>query len=208
MSLSEPIALDLELRAFVYRLWNADGACMYVGQHRGIHPAVRINQHRSQPWFGEVDHADFVEILDGDLDIAEKQMIADLEPRYNNGGYYGLHPRAPLPPEDVRAPHDDEDLLFRDFLLRLLEENLGADLWALVKARSEAAGRRAERVMTDSVLDPRTHPVSFDITQPPQQVIARALAEPAADRLRQRLDDLEHRLDILQGILADLLEDS
>lgn len=92
--LSEPISLDLTThpRAWVYRLWNENGDCLYVGQHTGIHPATRIQSHRNQPWWNEVAGADYVEVLEGDLDIAEKQQIHDLNARYNDGGWKRLHP--------------------------------------------------------------------------------------------------------------------
>ena len=84
MKLSEPIPLDLTPQNWVYRLWNADGDCLYVGQHKGIHPVSCVRQHRTQqPWWHEVARADYVEVLEGELDIAEKQQIHDLNPRYN-----------------------------------------------------------------------------------------------------------------------------
>lgn len=98
MNLSDPILLDLKPRAWVYRLWNADGDCLYVGQHRGFNPATRITKHSTtQPWWNEVTRADYVEVLlEGDLDIAEKQQIHDLNARYNRGGWTKQHPDKPL----------------------------------------------------------------------------------------------------------------
>jgi hypothetical protein len=81
----EPIELALpeEQQAFVYRLWNAAGECLYVGQT--TRPViVRLCQHRyTQPWWDEVARADYVEVLDGDLDWAEECQIAELHPKYN-----------------------------------------------------------------------------------------------------------------------------
>jgi hypothetical protein len=86
MNFSEPIPLDLTPSAWVYRLWNADGDCLYVGQHAGFHPANRVKEHRDQPWWNEATRADYVEVLEGDLDIAEKQQIHDLNALYNLRG--------------------------------------------------------------------------------------------------------------------------
>ena len=133
--LSEPITLDLTPRQFVYRQWAKDGTCLYVGSHRGFSVANRIREHRWQsPWYGEIARVDYLEILEGDLDIAEKQVIADLNPAYNNGGYYRLHPRSALPPEDVpeRAVRDGGDD-FREFLRGLIAEYV-AHLDASVQA--------------------------------------------------------------------------
>jgi len=91
--ISDPVPFAVHTRSWIYRLWDAEGNCLYVGQHRGIHPAVRVNQHRvKQPWWDEVARADFVEVLDGDLSAVEKQQIAALNARYNNGGWQRLHP--------------------------------------------------------------------------------------------------------------------
>jgi hypothetical protein len=74
---------SVDQRKWVYRLWAEDGTCLYVGQHVGLHPAVRVYQHRDKSWWHEVSGFDFVEVLDGDLDRAEEAQILDLAPEYN-----------------------------------------------------------------------------------------------------------------------------
>jgi len=111
MNLSEPIPLELTPRAWVYRLWNEDSDCIYVGQHRGFHPAVRVKAHRAQPWWNEVVRADYVEVLEGDLDIAEKQQIHDLNARYNDGGWKTLHPDRPTTGKTYTTAYFEESLL-------------------------------------------------------------------------------------------------
>lgn len=103
MKLSDPVSLDLIPRSWVYRLWNENGDCLYVGQHTGVHPATRVQSHRSQPWWNEVTGADYVEVLEGELDIAEKQQIHDLSARYNDGGWERLHPPVTVDGAGVEA---------------------------------------------------------------------------------------------------------
>lgn len=100
----QPTELDLTARAYVYRLWDSDGGCLYIGKHLGLHPAIRVNSHRSAPWWPEVARADYIEVPDADqLDLAEKQQTYDLAPRYNDGGWARLHgaPVAAIPTADV-----------------------------------------------------------------------------------------------------------
>jgi predicted HicB family RNase H-like nuclease len=111
MKLSEPIPLDLTPSAWVYRLWNADGDCLYVGQHKGFHPAARVKDHRTQPWWNEVTRADYVEALEGELDIAEKQQIHDLNALYNDGGWKTLHPNRLTTGKTITTFYVEESLL-------------------------------------------------------------------------------------------------
>lgn len=83
MIISEPVKLDLTLRKWIYRLWAEDGTCLYVGQHKGIHPASRVRDHRKQPWWHEVARADYSEVLEGSLDDAEDAEIRKLRAKYN-----------------------------------------------------------------------------------------------------------------------------
>jgi hypothetical protein len=56
-------------------------------------------------------------------------------------------------------------------------------------------------------MDPRTHAVSFDITAPRQQPeprVAHRAAPAEPDRVQQRLDRLEYRLDHVDAHLAML----
>jgi hypothetical protein len=80
--LSEPVELSLETKQFVYRLWAEDGTCLYVGQHKGFHPSVRVAQHHNKDWWPEVARADYVEV-DGNLDHAETEQIRQLSPKHN-----------------------------------------------------------------------------------------------------------------------------
>jgi hypothetical protein len=107
MNLSEPISLDLEPRKWVYRLWAGNGDCLYVGQHKGFHPMTRIKAHRGQPWWDEVARIDSTEVLDGDLDVAERQQIHDLGALYNDGGWRRLHP-SPEAAAATAQPNVDE----------------------------------------------------------------------------------------------------
>jgi predicted DNA-binding transcriptional regulator AlpA len=103
VKLSDQVSLDLIPRSWVYRLWNENGDCLYVGQHTGIYPATRVQSHRSQPWWNEVTGADYVEVLEGELDIADKQQIHDLNARYNDGGWERLHPPVTIDGAGVEA---------------------------------------------------------------------------------------------------------
>jgi hypothetical protein len=56
-------------------------------------------------------------------------------------------------------------------------------------------------------LDPRSHPVSFDIrARKPASSPVIPLAAPGRDRVLQRLERAEHRLDQLEAALATLAE--
>lgn len=74
--------LDMTPRKWVYRLWDADGKCLYVGQHHGWHPSLRISQHRSKPWWPDVTRADYYEVT-GYLDAAERKEIKAQQPVHN-----------------------------------------------------------------------------------------------------------------------------
>jgi hypothetical protein len=52
--------------------------------------------------------------------------------------------------------------------------------------------------------DPRTHPVTFDISAPRQPVLPQATPHAEPDRVSQRLGDIEHRLCLLEGSMATL----
>jgi hypothetical protein len=77
--------LSVEPKSWVYRLWDEDGTCLYVGQYVGFHPAVRVADHRSgKSWWSEVATIDYVELDVGeDLDAAERAQIKELRPKYN-----------------------------------------------------------------------------------------------------------------------------
>lgn len=64
----------IEKRQFVYRLIDERANVLYVGQHTGIHPAVRIDQHQDKPWWPEVAGWDS-EVITGDLNAAENDLI-------------------------------------------------------------------------------------------------------------------------------------
>jgi hypothetical protein len=64
--------IDLSKRAFIYRLWNAKDECLYVGQHTGFHPAVRVAGHCRKPWWDDIAWADYFEVPSDTRDHAEK----------------------------------------------------------------------------------------------------------------------------------------
>jgi hypothetical protein len=82
--LGDPIELALPTgqEAFVYRLWNSAAECLYVGKTTQL-VLLRVMEHRYQPWWPEVARADYVAVLDGDLDWAEECQIAELRPKHN-----------------------------------------------------------------------------------------------------------------------------
>lgn len=46
-------------RYWVYRLWAADGTCLYVGQYGGVNPvAQRVYEHCSESWWDEAVRGD------------------------------------------------------------------------------------------------------------------------------------------------------
>jgi hypothetical protein len=71
----------IEKKQYVYRMVDYRCNVLYVGQHRGIHPAVRVNQHKDKPWWSEVAGWDYEEIR-GNLNAAEQDLINFW------GGYY------------------------------------------------------------------------------------------------------------------------
>lgn len=85
--MSEPVELDLKARCWIYRLWNADGKCLYVGQATRIHPSLRIADHVRKSWWNEVAKADYMEVYDPiRLTALEVEQIRELDPVYNLAG--------------------------------------------------------------------------------------------------------------------------
>jgi hypothetical protein len=85
-TLSEPVELVVsdDSAAYVYRLWNEAGDCLYVGQTTRVHPILRAIQHKQQYWWPEVARADYVAVLDPSrLEDAERYEIVILKPKYN-----------------------------------------------------------------------------------------------------------------------------
>jgi hypothetical protein len=80
---AEDLVLPAGESAFVYRLWNASGECLYVGKTAQPHPLIRVMKHRRAPWWDEVARADYVPVLDGSLEVAEAFQIFELQPKYN-----------------------------------------------------------------------------------------------------------------------------
>lgn len=71
-------------QAFVYRLWDEYDNCLYVGQHYGVHPAVRVSDHKRSAWWSEVASYDYVTVDDPErLNDAEWCMIHMLQPKHN-----------------------------------------------------------------------------------------------------------------------------
>jgi len=56
------------------------------------------------------------------------------------------------------------------------------------------------------VLNPQTYPVSFDIRAPRQPQQQPAPRPHSTDRIAARLDELEHRVDVLTGRLDTLVQ--
>jgi hypothetical protein len=82
--MNEEQSFGVKQRGFIYRCWDAEDNCLYVGQHTGIHPAVRIQSHRSKRWWPEVSRIDYVEVSEGeDLAEAEIAQIQQFNPRHN-----------------------------------------------------------------------------------------------------------------------------
>lgn len=81
---STPFELSLNFRAWVYRLWNACGNCLYVGKTVAVNPWMRIQHHKRKPWWGEVARIDCVEVYDASrLARVEYRQIRELDPKYN-----------------------------------------------------------------------------------------------------------------------------
>ena len=70
----------LHTMGFVYRLWDAAGQCIYVGQTKR-RPAIRIAQHQDRPWWSDVVRADYIEVPLSDLRAEESRQIEYLAPR-------------------------------------------------------------------------------------------------------------------------------
>jgi hypothetical protein len=103
----EPVNVPLDAAEWplcVYRLWAADGSCLYVGQTRQAHPAMRIMSHRRRNW-GEVVRADYIQLESGadqdDLDQLEREQIQTLQPRFNQQGVTLPLPALPSCPPPV-----------------------------------------------------------------------------------------------------------
>jgi hypothetical protein len=84
-SVSEPIDVPLDaIIPAVYRLWDANGVCLYVGQTTQIRPELRIISHRSKPWWPEVARADYVIVRNPDaLTQVEYDQTVKHRPRYS-----------------------------------------------------------------------------------------------------------------------------
>jgi len=76
-------SVSLKSNPGVYRLWNEDDSCLYVGQSTLCHPIIRIDQHRQKKWWGEVEKADFIPCRRALLDDFERYQILLLKPRFN-----------------------------------------------------------------------------------------------------------------------------
>ena len=72
----------IDKRQFIYRLVDDREHVLYIGQHRGIHPATRVARHKDKPWWPEVARWDFEEIT-GDLNAAEQELICFWGAYYN-----------------------------------------------------------------------------------------------------------------------------
>lgn len=84
MDLSDATEVEISSHKYVYRLWDAFGACLYVGKHDGWHLAERVRRHHKLPWWNEVVRADYIKVLNGaDLNATEGMQIRELHPRYN-----------------------------------------------------------------------------------------------------------------------------
>jgi hypothetical protein len=129
---------------FVYRLWDAGGECLYVGQHTGVHPAVRITTHeREKPWWPEVARIDYA-VVDGDLNDAEVEQIHALLPKYNVAN-------APFNKPD-KAPVDPA-LALRPRMVRIPD-----DLWEALGARAASTGRSRSQYVRALLNFPKAAP--------------------------------------------------
>lgn len=73
---------------YVYRLWAADGTCLYVGcvgERRPRRVTQRLNEHRrDKPWWPQVARIDVASLGSSAEVIAEEPVqIAQLEPVHN-----------------------------------------------------------------------------------------------------------------------------
>lgn len=81
---SQAIDLPLKSTPGVYRFWDEDDNCLYVGQSTQLHPLLRIVSHRQKPWWDEVVRADFIACSGRTLlDDFERYQILLLQPKYN-----------------------------------------------------------------------------------------------------------------------------
>ena len=75
---------------FIYRFYNAEDECLYVGQTLSM--SSRIIGHRNdKSWWDEVQRIEATRV-EGDLSVAEVEEIARLKPKYNKtrGGSKGV----------------------------------------------------------------------------------------------------------------------
>lgn len=131
---------------FVYRMWDKDGNCLYVGQHAGLHPAARLAQHaRDKFWWGEVCRIDYA-LVSGDLDEAELEQIAELTPKYNavNRGPQGRMRQD----KQMRAIRIDNDLWDR---LEVRAREKDANGISDRKRKLHAEARKAARELSDKL---------------------------------------------------------
>ena len=70
---------------YVYRLWDANGQCLYVGMVGGTRGLrERIREHRQgKPWFREVARLNYIECGPDAVNDEEKRQIAELRPLHN-----------------------------------------------------------------------------------------------------------------------------
>ena len=78
---------------YVYRLWAADGTCLYVGVTGIWRPqrvAARLGRHRSargRGWLAKMTRIEVASFPNGsDAWVEEKRQIAALQPVYNKRG--------------------------------------------------------------------------------------------------------------------------
>ena len=83
-AVSEPFELDLCQRAWVYRIWDKDDMCLYVGQTFALHPARRVREHMRTLWWEMVTRVDYFEVYDPHkLSVFERAEIRRLHPIFN-----------------------------------------------------------------------------------------------------------------------------
>lgn len=73
---------------YVYRLWDADGACLYVGRIGDSGPAYvkrRFKQHRyDKPWWPEVARIDIATLVGhSEIITEERHQIHEFHPLHN-----------------------------------------------------------------------------------------------------------------------------
>ena len=69
---------------YVYRLWDAEDNCLYVGKTIQAHPAMRLAGHRNKNWWPEVARCDYIEVFHLEfLGEMEALQISDCKPVHN-----------------------------------------------------------------------------------------------------------------------------